>query len=171
MPLSISELGGYTRTQSLQSFYTSQLNGDANSHGALCLGYLHNAARKRSVMHSSICAMETRNLLDSNKVTTCLQQTTPLLAGRSARAQKLRYGLLHVVAESNHTHCHCSMVTMPSAYKVYPANFMFSSATAWFSRTRSNAARSAASTCKTSYLFIEVLAFSSSCGRTTAEWS
>jgi hypothetical protein len=58
----------------------------SNCHGALCSGYLHNAARKRSMMHSSICAMETRNLLDSNKVTTCLRLTTPLLAGRSTRA-------------------------------------------------------------------------------------
>jgi hypothetical protein len=76
------------REHSLHLSNTSQLSGVqfSNRHGALCLGYLHNAARKRSVMHSSICAMESRNILDSNKVTTYLQQTTPLLAGRSARA-------------------------------------------------------------------------------------
>ena len=88
---------------------------------------------------------------------------------RSTRTQSLVhvswYGLLHVFAEGNNTHFHCSTVMMLSAYKVYPVSSMLPSLTAWFSRTRSNAARSAASSCRTLQLFIEVLANSSGCVR------
>jgi hypothetical protein len=140
-----------------------------NRHGALCLGYRHNAARKQSVIHSSICTMGTQNLLDLNTMIH-LPPTTPLLAGGDRRGPKSLvhvswYGLLHVFAEGNNTHFHCSTVMMLSAYKVYPVSSMLPSLTAWFSRTRSNAARSAASSCRTSQLFIEVLANSSGCVR------
>ena len=107
----------------------------------------------------------TQNLLDLNTMIH-LPPTTPLLAGGDRRGPKSLvhvswYGLLHVVAEGNHTHFHCSKVMMLSAYKVYPVISMLPSLMAWFSRTVSNAARSAASACRTSQLFIEALASSS----------
>jgi hypothetical protein len=123
----------------------------------------HNAPRKQSMMHSSIYAMDTRTLLD---LITMIHHpaATPLLVGGDRREPKSLvswYGLLRVVAESNHTHCHCSTAVMLSAYKVYPVSSMLPSLMAWFSRKVSNAARSAASACRTSQLFIEALASSS----------
>jgi hypothetical protein len=152
-------------------YSTNQLDNSAKLeiHGTACSGCLHNAAREQSMMHSSICTMDLRNLSDPNKLIH-LHAVAPPLAGSDRHELKSFvhtswYGLLHVVPDSNHMHYHCSRVTMLSAYKVCPAISMLSSTTAWYRRTRSNAARSAAYTCSRSYLFIDVLAFSSSCGR------
>ena len=122
--------------------------------------YQHNAPRKQTMMHSSIFAMDTRTLLDLITMIH-LPAATPLLVGGDQRESK---SLVHVSwygPESNHTHCHCSMAVVLSAYKVYPVISMLPSLMAWFSRTVSNAARSAASACRTSQLFIEALAISS----------